>query len=426
VHGRGHPVFEVEHAFATAQAPADAAARGRLTLTVRQVQAPESEGAAVRFFAGPVEVQIDERVERIELRAQAENRFEFAVARPPKLVHVDRGNVWLKELRHAKPLADWLHQYGAADEPGARQSALGELARAYRQPATRADERAAIVEALRAGAAGSATPRYWRERFNALSQLASLLATPGAVGAAGAASAVPSASANPAAPTAPVGLPPALERTLLDIARDEGSWLRAGALRVLGLARAERHVPLFVQHLGDGSDRVVNAAAIALGRSGSAQAFAALAALPARPSWKSQSLISALAGLKELGDARGLPIAVVALADRTSARWTLVTPIWDFRIAAAETLVALAAAHPGPGAAARTEAHDLVAARFERALAEGQVLDLFSDLNLLVTLGDPRTRGLIERLRGFARGDARMLKAIDDQAKALERRLGAG
>lgn len=407
--GRGHPVFEVAHAHD--------AARGRLVLDVRQVQQAETDGGAVRFFGGPVDVQIDGRVERVELRAQAENRFEFAVAQAPRLVHFDRGQVWLKELRHAKPLAGWLHQYANADEPGTRQAALLELALAYRQPATRADERAAIVEALRAGAAA---PRYWRERFNALSQLATLLVPPGAAGAG-----IP-ASANPNAPVAPVALPPALERTLLDIARDEGSWLRTGALRVLGLARAERHVPLFLEHLGDGSDRVVNAAAIALGRSGSARAFEALAALPQRPSWKSQSLISALAGLKELGDARGLPIALAALGDRTSPRWTLVTPIWDFRIAAAETLVALAALHPGPGAAARAAAHDLVAARLERALAEPQVLDQFSDLNLLVTLGDPRTRDWIERLRAAASGDARRLGAIEAQAKALERKLGVG
>jgi aminopeptidase N len=396
VHGRGHPVFEVAHVHD--------AARGRLVLTVKQVQADPAP-----LFAGPLELQIDGRIERVRIEARAENRFEFAAAQAPRLVVFDREGGWLKELRHAKPLSEWLHQVRASDDAAARQAALVELARRYREADTGAADRETIVEALREAAAA---PRYWRERFNALGQLATLLG--------GAPPSGPSASATPAAPAAPVALPPALERTLLDIVRDEGSWLRTAALRVLGLTRSERHVPLYLEALTDTSDRVVNAAAIALGRSGSARAFDALAALPRRPSWKNQSLISALAGLQELRDPRGVPIALAALADRHAARWTLATPIWDFRLAAAQLIAAIGRREEV------AQAHDSVAARLEHALAGAQVHDLFSDLPLLALLGDERSRGLFERARSFARGDERMLKAVDTHAQALEQRLLSG
>jgi HEAT repeat protein len=94
--------------------------------------------------------------------------------------------------------------------------------------------------------------------------------------------------------------------------------------------------------LNDTSDRVVNAAAIALGKSKSPLAYDALVKLKNKPSWKNQSLISALYGLSELGDERGVALALKALRDDPpGARWTLATPVWDYRLTAANTLVAL-------------------------------------------------------------------------------------
>jgi HEAT repeat protein len=82
---------------------------------------------------------------------------------------------------------------------------------------------------------------------------------------------------------------------------------------------------LVSEALNDSSQRVVNAAANALGKSKSPKAFDALVKLKDKPSWKSQSLIAALNGLKELGDPRGVAIAYEALANVQLPRWHLAT-----------------------------------------------------------------------------------------------------
>jgi HEAT repeat protein len=332
------------------------------------------------------------------LQPQADNLFSWPMAQAPQLVHFDHEGAWLKEMRHAKPAAELLHQLRTTEDAVGRQWAAGELARLVQDSATPAALRQDLVAALRDLAmgpqAGQRRGRYWRVRFNALQQLRGVLTA--------------------GAPTAPVVLDEATRRMLLDVVRDEGSWLRTAALRLLGETRDAQFVPLYLQYLKDPSDRVINAAAIALGKSRSPQAFEALAALPAHPSWKNQSLISALNGLKELGDPRGAAIATRALADVHSARWTLSTPVWDYRLAAAETLVAL-----GQGASAYPMLH----AHFEQSLKEPDVNDVFSNALLLVKLGDARARQALPLLRQRFAGDAAALKAVDDLQAQLDETL---
>jgi aminopeptidase N len=201
---------------------------------------------------------------------------------------------------------------------------------------------------------------------------------------------------------------------LLAIIRDEHTWLRAAAISVLGLTREPRHAPLYISHLRDRSDRVINAAAIALGRSRSPAALDALAALPPHPSWKNQSLISALAGLRELADPRGAHIASRALADRRSPRWTLTTPVWDYRIAAADTLATLK----------QTDASTtLVLQDFDSALADGDVNDIFSNVHLLVALGHPRARTIFAPLKQRFAADANAMQAVQNYETQLEAKL---
>jgi HEAT repeat protein len=148
---------------------------------------------------------------------------------------------------------------------------------------------------------------------------------------------------------------------------------------------------------------VVNAAAIALGKSKSPLAFAALLRLKDKPSWKNQSLISALNGLKELGDPRGADLALRALQDADAApRWNLATPVWDFRIAAAETLAALGKAHEG---------YPIVYERFMKSVQENDLNDIFSNALLVATLGDPRGQEVFEQLKARFEGNENALMA---------------
>lgn len=124
---------------------------------------------------------------------------------------------------------------------------------------------------------------------------------------------------------------------------------------------------------------MINAASIALGRTGDARAWLALSALRHHPSWKNQCLISALAGLRERGDARGADLALEALDDMRSARRVLATAVWDYPLAAAQTLgdegarPAFAAVRARFGAdASALEAMSAQEAVLEQALAAGR------------------------------------------------------
>jgi hypothetical protein len=126
-------------------------------------------------------------------------------------------------------------------------------------------------------------------------------------------------------------------------------------------------------------------------------------------------LISTLYALKELGDPRGAAIALDAIRDDPpGARWTLATPVWDYRLAAASTLVALGRSK---------DAWSILELRYTAALKEDDVNDLFSNILLMVTLGDERTRALFPELRARYKADANALKAVDAYEAQLDQVL---
>ena len=207
----------------------------------------------------------------------------------------------------------------------------------------------------------------------------------------------------------------ATETLLLDLIKTEKSWLRSAAITFLGTAKDPKHADLFILHFNDESDRVVNAAANALGKTKSPKAFKALLKLKDKPSWKNQSLISALNGLRELGDPRGAVLALDALKDEKAApRWALATPIWDFRLAAAETLVAL-----GKG----QEGYLSTYQRFTKAMVENDINDIFSNVLLMVTLSDSRGLEVFPALREKFRNDANAMKAVEGYEEQLRATL---
>ncbi len=110
-------------------------------------------------------------------------------------------------------------------------------------------------------------------------------------------------------------------------------------------------------------------------------------------------------GLKELGDPRGAELALESLKDENAAaRWTLATSTWDFRLATAETLVAL-----GQG----KEGYPIVYQRFIKSMAENDVNDIFQNVLLIATLADPRGAEIFEPLRAKFKDDANAMKAVE-------------
>lgn len=370
----GHPVFEVERRWDRA--------RRELTLTLRQVQQPDTTTSHPKatWFRGRMRVEIDNRVETIELGAKAVNQFRFPAAEEPKLVRVDVGDAWIKEMTFGKETDELLYQLAHDQDVLGRRWAMGELARQFRRDGITVEERQRIEAGFRACARGD---DWWRLRLGALTWLQGLL--------------VPAGSSEPAR------LDSATVNLLVTLVRTERSWVRSGALTFLGTTRDPRFADLYLEAMREDSHQVIYAAAAALGKSRSPKAYDALVALAKVPSWKGENILSALLGLKELGDPRGAELALAALTDSVNHRWTLGTPVWDYRIAANQTLVAL-----GKG----EQAWAIADARLKRALAEDDVLDQFNSLMMLADTGDPRTRDAIALLKAHYKDDANALAAI--------------
>ncbi|MBK9976973.1 MAG: hypothetical protein IPP20_03445 [Gemmatimonadetes bacterium] len=386
VYGAGHPVFDVTQRY-------DASAQ-RLTLTVKQVQRPDSGSSRpAPLFQGNVDVAIDGTVRTVRLAAQGENVFSFLLPARPRLVHFDVEGSWIKEMTFEKSLDDLLYQLEHDRDVVAQRWAITQLVAHSRDTTTSSDARPRIRAALRQVVLG---PAHWRLRLTALAQLQALLTPPDA--------------------RVPLVLDDSTADMLRAVVARDSAWVRAQAYGFMGATRDTAWVPTYLAALSARSHVESFAAATALGASRSAHAYDALVAMIGVPSWKGENRLSALAGLKALGDPRAVKPAVAALADSTSPRWTLAIARWDFRIAAAELLASL-----GRGA----DGYSIVNARFERSLAEGDVNDMFSNMLLLSTLGDARAGRAIAALRARFSSDSNALAAVSFYERTLTSAAGA-
>ncbi|MET0752085.1 MAG: M1 family metallopeptidase [Pyrinomonadaceae bacterium] len=365
----GHPVFEVTKNYAD----------GKLTLNVKQTQKIDSsnEYPQVEFFQGKIEVEIDGRIEQIRLQPKAENVFIFPSSQQPKLVNFDFENTWIKEIKFEKSFEELFYQFQNSKDVLARSAAMGELAKIAKDEKTSAEDKTKIQTTLRNMVSGN---DYWRLRNSAMFQLVNLF---------------------------PPGSPDeATISTLLAVIKLDKSWLRANAIGLLGTTRNAKYADIYLDALNDESFRVINSAAIALGKSKSPKAFDALAKLKDKPSMKSQTLISTLVGLKELGDARGFDVAFNALSDLKLLRWRLPTPssIWDYRVFAADTIVALGKSD---------KAYSLIFERFKKSMNENDFEGIFNNIALITRLADPRGRDAFEMLKAKFKDDDNAMNAIN-------------
>ncbi|MBL7825502.1 MAG: HEAT repeat domain-containing protein [Saprospiraceae bacterium] len=366
----GHPVFDVSQQYDTS--------KKQLTLTVKQLQKTDSLSPfpQTAFFQGKVEVEIDGRIEQVWLKPQAENVYSWNCPKAPQLVNFDVENTWIRELTFEKTTAQWLYQLKHSRDIVARRTAMQQLAGIYSNEKTADTEKPVIVSAFRELIESNA---YWRLRYITLLTLQGLVGNQ--------------------------TLDAVTENMLLQLIRREKSWNRAAAIAFLGKSKNPKHADLFVQYLYDESDRVVNSAAVALGQTKAETAFETLVKLKDKPSWKNQSLISALNGLRELGDPRGAGLALEALKDENAAaRWTLATSTWDFRLAAAETLVALNQSGAG---------YEVVYQRFIKSLKENNPNDIFNNVLLMVTLGDARAKSIFPMLKERFTDHPQAMQAIE-------------
>lgn len=368
IYKMGHPVFEVIKKYDSA--------KKQLMLNVKQVQTIDKADVYPQtdFFQGKIEIEIDGKIKQVWLKPQFENTFTFAAETSPKFVNFDYENTWIKEIKFEKQLDELLAVIEKSNDVLAKRTAITESAKIWKDEKTSANDKIKILNALQKTILSN---EYWRLRNFAMFQLAGL---------------------NPS--------DEAVVPTLLTIIKTEKSWFKANAILLLGNTKNPNYADLYINALNDASFRVINQAAIALGKTKSPKAYPELVKLVDKPSMKSQSLLCALAGLKELGDPRGFDIAYNALSTLKLPRWRLpgIPPTWDYRGSAADTIKSLGKSE---------KAFPMIFDRFKNSLNENDLNGIFYNIVLIVLLADSRGQDAFDLLKVKFKDDVNILKAIN-------------
>ncbi|HMJ08766.1 MAG TPA: M1 family metallopeptidase, partial [Pyrinomonadaceae bacterium] len=152
----GHPIFDITQSY-------DEGSK-KLTLNVKQTQKIDATNdfPQTEFFQSYVDVEVDNRVERVWLKPQAENVFTFDSPAKPKLVNFDYESTLLKEMKFEKSTDDLIYQAANDKDVLGRRWALDAL----QKSAANADEKTKVVAALINSAEKDP---FWRIRRGALS-----------------------------------------------------------------------------------------------------------------------------------------------------------------------------------------------------------------------------------------------------------------
>lgn len=366
IYKMGHPIFEVTKNYTD----------GKLILKVKQTQQVDknNEYPQAEFFQGKIDIEIDGKIEQVWLKPQLENVFTFNLSNEPKFVNFDFENTWIRELKYEQSFVELLAQFQNTKDALAHQSAMFSLVQMAKDVKTSANDKVKIFNGLRDVVLSS---EYWRVRLGALTQL--------------------------------VGLNPngeATISTLVSIIKNDKSWLKANAIAFLGNTKDPKYTEIYLNALNDESFRVIQTAAVALGKTKDERAFDALVKLANKPSMKSQTMLSSMAGLKELGDPRGFETAYKALSDLKLPRWRLssIPPTWDYRDAAADTIKSLGKSE---------KVYPMIFKQFKKSMAENDLNGIFTNVLLIITLADLRGQEVFDLLKVKYKDDANLMNSIN-------------
>jgi aminopeptidase N len=371
IYKMGHPIFEVIKNYD--------AIKKQLTFIVKQTQTIDAKDAypQVDFFKGNIEIEIDEKIETVWIEPKEENQFNFTIAQKPTFVNFDYESTWIKEIKVDNTLEQLINISKNSKDALARQTAMQEMGTLAKKEKTVSTEKEKIKTTLQEIILSKA---YWRLRTTAMAQLRGIFAA--------------NSEKIDAATIA----------ILLKIVKSEKAYIKGVAINFLGMTKDEKYVGIYLNALNDPSDRVINLAAIALGKTKSPRAFDALAKLANKTSMKSQSLLCTIAGLKELQDPRGFDIAFKALSNTTLPRWRLPDgSIWDYRIFAAQLIASLGKS---------SEAYPLIMKRCKKSMAENDLEGMLNNIVIINTLADPRGQELYDLIKAKFKDNNDLLTAI--------------
>lgn len=380
IYGIGHPKFKIEKEYDET--------KKQLKLSIIQTQKLDSisDFKQVKFFQGRMNIEIDNsetegNVYDILIEPKEVNTYTFDIKSKPRYVNVDYESAWIKEMDFKKSQAELIAQLQNSKDVLAKVFAMNKLSTIANDGTTTNETKSIIKREFRKVILNK--QYWWRTRIIALWQLQGL---------------IPSSLSNQG-----IELESKTTDMLLKLIGEEKSWLKSNAINVLGMTRNPKYASIYIEALDDYSDRVVNMAAVALGKTKDVKAFDALMKLPNKPSWKNQSLISALYGLKELQDPRAYDIAIKSLTNSDKPHWNLGTPVWDHRLAAAGTLVALGKANKG---------YPIILNQFKDAMKEGNMNDIFYNVLQVVILADSRGQEVFELLKEKFNTNENVMKAV--------------
>jgi aminopeptidase N len=371
IYKMGHPIFEVIKKYD--------ASKKQLTLIVKQTQTIDAkdEYPQVAFFKGNIEIEIDGKIETVWIEPKDENEYSFAIPQKPNFVNFDYESTWIKEIKVDNTLDELISISKNSKDALARQTAMQEMATLAKNEKISSEEKEKIKKTLQEIMLSKA---YWRLRTSAMAQLRGIFA----------------ASSTKIDDTTIA--------ILLKIIKNEKGYVKGTAINFLGMTKDEKYVGIYLTALNDPSDRIINLAAIALGKTKSPKAFDGLAKLANKSSMKSQSLLCAFAGFKELGDPRGFDLAFNALSNTTLPRWRLPDgAIWDYRIFAAQLIAVLGKS---------SEAYLLIEERFKKSMAENDLEGMLNNIVIINTLADPHGQELYDLIKAKFKDNNDLLTAI--------------
>jgi aminopeptidase N len=311
----------------------------RLRLTVKQTQKPDEKRPwfqSPEFFTIPIDIAITteagEKVHRVWID-KAEKEFSFTVDSNPLIINFDRGNYIIKTVKFNRADDELAYQLLHDSDVTGRLRAVDELKQHHSEVGTKALGEAAIRD------------QFWGVRLEATKALAEFKTD-------------------------------LARAALLEAVKDKDSRIRREAIKGLSAFKDPKLVDLFISIIkNDPSYFAVAEAARALGRSGAPQAFGLLVELLKQDSWQDTIRSGALSGLAHLNDPRALEIALKYAAPGNSV---------NLRAEAFGILGRL-----GKG-------NDRALEILTAALKEQSLPLLFSAVQALATLGDPRALPALE------------------------------
>lgn len=362
----GHPIFTVDKKYNSKSK--------ELIVTIKQKPAIDTiQNHATNFYySGKMLIEIDNEIKTIELKADSANSFSFKKEIEPSFIHFDVGGLWVKEISFKKSYKELIAQALKSNDILAKWDAIVQLATIAKDSST---SKTAYTEIQNTLIQIINSKAYWRLKYNTLWQLNNIVSKP---------------------------FSHDVLTTFKKCIMNDSPWVQTAAISILGNTKDSAYANLYINALSSQSERVVNAAANALGKTKYSKAFEILMQLENKPSWKNQSRISALNGLQQLGDERALDYVLACIKDNTSPRWYLATPTWDYPFAAVNTLMALQ-----KGDLAFT----ILMERFKKSLLENDINDIFQNVQLINLLKEKRGKGMYVLLKEKFKNDRSILES---------------